>query len=237
MDGQAGEVTGEPQPTAAGRDGARRVAGRAGGRGEPQAAGPQATTARHVRAWPDGRGHTTPPPQGASARQHTSLGRTRIGVRVVGRLCEGRGGGRGTVAARVQSSPSVSVRGHGLRRSSIFFACTPGRGPGGHGPGSAPVDNHNNNNLRWILHSLHQQELTSCCSTDEDNAADGGHHGGYACADAARTPGDAPRVRGYRPGDAPRTREDTSGEKGVAATSTTSTTSSTPGQALGVHEP
>jgi hypothetical protein len=76
----------------------------------------------------------------------------------------------------------------------------------------------------------------------------GRHHGGYAHADAAGTPRDAPRARGDTTGDAPRTRGDTPGEKGVTATASatatatsttasTPTTSSTPGQAPGVHDP
>jgi hypothetical protein len=105
------------------------------------------------------------------------------------------------------------------------------------------LDNHNNN-LRWILHSLHQPELIPQLQPDVDNATDGRHHGGYARTDAAGTPRDAPRARGYMPGDAPRARGDRPGEKGAIATVTTAstttstpTTSSTPGQAPGVHEP
>jgi hypothetical protein len=95
----------------------------------------------------------------------------------------------------------------------------------------------------------HTQRIFSqpnSCSSDEDDATDGRHHGGYARADAAGTPGDASRARGDTPGIALGARGDTLGEKGataiavVASTSTpasTSTTSSTPGQAPRVHEP
>jgi hypothetical protein len=57
------------------------------------------------------------------------------------------------------------------------------------------LGNHNNN-LRWILHILHQPELIpqfSYCP-DMDNATDDRYHGGHARSDAAGTP----RVRQER---------------------------------------
>jgi hypothetical protein len=50
---------------------------------------------------------------------------------------------------------------------------------------------------------------------------------GYARADAAGTPGDAPRTRGYTLGNASGARGDTLGEKGAAATATSTTASTT----------
>jgi hypothetical protein len=82
---------------------------------------------------------------------------------------------------------------------------------------------------------------------DADNATDGRHHDEYARVDAAGTPRDAPRTRGYMPGNAPGARGDTAGEKGAttttiitatlaSTTASTTTTSSTPGQAPRIYE-
>jgi hypothetical protein len=131
---------------AAGRDGAwpggsgraRRAAG-----GRPAGCSRSRTTRPRVA----GRAR---PHRATAAGRECATARRRLAGRgrecawpVAGRLGEGRGGGRGAVAARVQSLPvrCLSV-GVGYVEVLFFFACAPGRGPGGHGPGSAPGGAH-----------------------------------------------------------------------------------------------